>query len=334
MAQKYFPTVNFTPVVDDEIRKNLRVVGAIEGVPKIPSVSWRHDKLRILPNSISKRYRVKRLLTLLYRHTCRCAIFLHNNKTLNNEMKCRTFVYDERDLRARSEAANRHRVEIMFDFICEILKQEGFRPNVETIKCQPERYSLASDEKPACMNTEHALDLKKVRIALTPFAENHNKWKSLGISNASGFAEKILNEYRDKIQVVLLAKNSHKNIASKIERRINDSTSSFISIIPKDLDDFFSVASQMDYFVTIDSGSLHVAELLDIPSCGVYGPTDENETGPFQEQYKNEKHRICRRQMRTNPSVRLDKNIILSSSLSADDVYEEVVQHMRELQLV
>ena len=333
IAKDYFPTVNFIPVVEDEIRENLKIPDAIEGIPRINSMAIKHHihnihhiHQLIKDNSSSN----KQLLSKLELEEPYLTIFLHKNKDLKKKLECKKHFYDEDDLRSKNGSLHKHRVSLYFEFICDSLNENKIYPNRDIRNYQPVRYSLTPEEKPIKKN----LIPNKVRIFLSPFSVNHNQWKGLEIENILDFIQKINENYSDKIHVFLLAKQNYKKEIEKITSKLNGSSESFTGIIPNNLKDFFEIAASMDYFVTIDSGSLHVAELMDIPSCGLYGPTDENETGPFQEQYKREKHCVCRRNERLNPNLRVDKKIRLSSSLSADDIYNEVIQHLKKLNLI
>jgi heptosyltransferase-2 len=51
------------------------------------------------------------------------------------------------------------------------------------------------------------------------------------------------------------------------------------------LAEFIDMAAACRVFVTNDSGSMHIASALGVPTVVVFGPTDENATGPAGHSY-------------------------------------------------
>ena len=78
-------------------------------------------------------------------------------------------------------------------------------------------------------------------------------------------------------------------IGSKDEAQLAESIASFMSKKPINLTGktglrlLAGLISNADLFITNDSGPMHLANALKIPVIAIFGPTDPNLTGPFQE---------------------------------------------------
>jgi heptosyltransferase-2 len=58
------------------------------------------------------------------------------------------------------------------------------------------------------------------------------------------------------------------------------------------LRDFIDMAAACDLFLTNDSGTMHVASALGIPTVVIFGPTDETATGPAGNRYRILRHPV------------------------------------------
>ena len=58
------------------------------------------------------------------------------------------------------------------------------------------------------------------------------------------------------------------------------------------LRDFIDMAAACDLFLTNDSGTMHIASAMGVPTVAVFGPTDENATGPAGDRYRILRHPV------------------------------------------
>jgi len=79
-----------------------------------------------------------------------------------------------------------------------------------------------------------------------------------------------------------------------------------------------------DAFVTNDSGLMHVAAGLDVPSIAIFGSTDHIATGPY-----SKKAKIIRREMECSPCLKTHcplKHLNCLETITSMDVYEDLVK--------
>jgi ADP-heptose:LPS heptosyltransferase len=176
----------------------------------------------------------------------------------------------------------------------------------------------------------YALKTKKIK----------SKWKTLvgfqvgaqdiykmwDINNFIQLADKMIGVY-DCAIVLLGATDIEKQLTRKLieevtcpERIINMCGSSRIDELP-------SILNCLDFLVTNDTGTLHLAITLKVPTISLFGPTNSIEFGPYQD---TDVHRViqkdgffvndCPKKQRTQDGINL---------ISVDEVYEQVVEFMR-----
>ncbi len=121
----------------------------------------------------------------------------------------------------------------------------------------------------------------------------------LGICPTSGIGIKSLRT--DKI-VSLINSDSLReyeilllNTDEKANEQILKSLKREPLIVGKtDFDNLISLISLCDLFVSVDTGPLHIAAALGIPSLGIFGPTSGMVTGPYGERcHFIEREKIC-----------------------------------------
>lgn len=58
------------------------------------------------------------------------------------------------------------------------------------------------------------------------------------------------------------------------------------------LHDFIDMAAACDLFLTNDSGTMHIASAMGVPTVAIFGPTDEAATGPAGNRYRVLRHPV------------------------------------------
>lgn len=98
--------------------------------------------------------------------------------------------------------------------------------------------------------------------------------------SASRFAEvaKRLAEARGA-QVAILGGKKEAELAVEVERGLPADISLMLQA-KTSLSDLMGVLTELSVFLSNDSGPMHLAAALGVPTVAVFGPTDERETGP------------------------------------------------------
>lgn len=79
-------------------------------------------------------------------------------------------------------------------------------------------------------------------------------------------------------KLVILGSKGEKDIAQAVERKLNGLA---VNLCGKtELNEAVAVIGRCNVFVTNDSGLMHVAAAMGVPTVAVFGPTDPSATGP------------------------------------------------------
>jgi heptosyltransferase-2 len=96
------------------------------------------------------------------------------------------------------------------------------------------------------------------------------------------------------------------------------------------LGEAMALIKRCDYFVTNDSGLMHVAAALGVPLVAVFGSTDHMATGP-----RSEKARVVRHEIDCSPCLRPEcsRDYRCLMDVSAEEVWETLVQLREDLEV-
>ena len=100
--------------------------------------------------------------------------------------------------------------------------------------------------------------------------------------NESDFAEiadRIVAEYQGKI--LILRGPNEVDIERNILENIN---SSVICYVPESIRELASLIFGCELFICNDSGPMHIAAALNVPTVAIFGPTDHITWGPLSDQ--------------------------------------------------
>jgi len=150
------------------------------------------------------------------------------------------------------------------------------------LKTSPPKISLPVTQEEKGKAKEMLLslnvDLKKPLIILNPGA-SYGPSKRWHAENYAKLA--ILLQDRKKAEILITG--------SKDEAELVESIASFMTKKPLNLAgqtslrELAGLISNADLFITNDSGPMHIANALKIPVIAIFGPTNPNSTGPFQQ---------------------------------------------------
>jgi heptosyltransferase-2 len=119
--------------------------------------------------------------------------------------------------------------------------------------------------------------------------------------NAKDFAEVAakLSSYYD---VIIFGGIGEKDIANDIERRlIEKGVKNYQNLSAQtSIKGLMSEIENLDLFITGDSGPMHLAAALQIPTVAIFGPTNVKETS----QWKNEKSYIVKKNLECQPCMK------------------------------
>jgi len=115
-------------------------------------------------------------------------------------------------------------------------------------------------------------------------------------------ASRIIKEFNARI--VIFGDESELSIADeivqKIKSRTPDSESQILDMSGKtDLRELASLISACDVFVTNDTGPMHIASALLVPTVAIFGSTDHRATAPF-----GEGHRVITKNLTCSPCLK------------------------------
>jgi len=150
------------------------------------------------------------------------------------------------------------------------------------------------------------------RLVLRTGQTNSNTKKILGINPGAsygsakrwypqGFSE-VASELSRKFDIVIFGGPGEVDIAADIENDlINNGVTNYKNLAGKTtIPELISQVSDLDLFITGDSGPMHVAAAFQVPTVAIFGPTKDNETS----QWMNEKSLIVKKNLECQPCMK------------------------------
>ena len=116
-------------------------------------------------------------------------------------------------------------------------------------------------------------------ITINPFTSTrNNNFREWDFDNFLTLSEYCKNEY--SLNTVLLGKTSQEKF-NEIENYL-DNNQSIINLINKtSLLEMLSILNKSQFYIGPDSGTLHMARMLDLPVIGLYATSNPLRTGPY-----------------------------------------------------
>lgn len=180
----------------------------------------------------------------------------------------------------KNKCQNRHQVEKYNDFVNVSLGTNR----------KPENLKLYSSSK---------LETRDLQLAL-----GINPGASYGRAKRwypKEFAE-VANGLSDKYNIVIFGGEGEKDIASDIEKElIKNNVKNYKNLAGKTtISELIDQISNLDLFITGDSGPMHIAAAFQVPTVTIFGPTKDNETS----QWLNEKSIIIKKNLDCQPCMK------------------------------
>ena len=216
------------------------------------------------------------------------------------------------------------------------------------------QYSLCPERRVALRDKgrerlDGLLDGGRLYVGVCPFAKSHSRYKEWGVDATVDFIKMAREKYKERLCFVLIGGRENLECSERIEKEVLDSspceTLTFFNYIKHEIEILdvaegseslgmlFEVMSAMDYVVTVDTGTLHLAEFLGIPSFGLYGPTWHYETGPsYCGEYREQSHDGLQLRRSTSDGP-IDKSVRVAS-LEPREVLDKVDDHFQRLDVI
>ena len=102
--------------------------------------------------------------------------------------------------------------------------------------------------------------------------------------------------------IIIFGGPEEQNIAADIEKYLNNNgIDNYQNLAGKiSIAEFMSEIAGLDLFITGDSGPMHLASALQVPTVAIFGPTDDKKTS----QWKNEKSIIVKKNLSCQPCMK------------------------------
>ena len=136
---------------------------------------------------------------------------------------------------------------------------------------------LLSNEENNSINK--ILDESVPFISINPFTSiRNNNFREWDFDNFLTLSEYCKNEY--SLNTVLLGKTS-KEKSNEIESYLHNNQSIINLINRTSLLEMLSILNKSQFYIGPDSGTLHMARMLDLPVIGLYATSNPLRTGPY-----------------------------------------------------
>jgi len=129
---------------------------------------------------------------------------------------------------------------------------------------------------------------KRMTLGLNPGATygNAKRWSS------SEFA-KVARKMSDKYDIIIFGGPNEISIAQDIESKLsNYGVKNFKNLAGKtSVESLIKSISELDLFITNDSGPMHIAAALEVKTLAIFGPTDFRVTSPWRNKFATIVHK-------------------------------------------
>ncbi len=162
-------------------------------------------------------------------------------------------------------------------YYLDILKEIGFKLGNPKI----ELYLKEEERKWAKENlSKKGAKEERMNIGINPGAYygEAKRWKTSGY----GVLANLLKKKFDA-NIIIFGSKDETPIALEIKRFVGDSA--IILTGETTLRELMAYISQLDLFITNDSGPMHIANAFGIPIVAIFGPTSPEATSPFHQPY-------------------------------------------------
>lgn len=170
---------------------------------------------------------------------------------------------------------------------------------------QPTTYSLPlplkQQKQAEELMTKLQIPTSKRLLGLHPGSAPNFLWKRWPLKRFSELAKHCIAR---NYHVLIFGGPDEARLKNKLKQWLgNDAT-----VIEADLLTTAAVAQHCQLFISNDSGLMHISAATDVPTLGLFGPTDEHQTGP------RGKHSWSLRAPGTEPIYNTERNVDLGTA--------------------
>ena len=150
------------------------------------------------------------------------------------------------------------------------------------------------------------------KLLLSTINSQPSTQKTVGINPGASYGSakrwypeefaKVANELSDQYDIVIFGGPDEQDIALDIEKLlIKKDVKNYKNLAGKTtIPELINHISNLDLFITGDSGPMHVAAAFEVPTVAIFGPTKDNETS----QWMNEKSLIVKKNLDCQPCMK------------------------------
>ena len=150
------------------------------------------------------------------------------------------------------------------------------------------------------------------KLLLSTINSQSSTQKTVGINPGASYGSakrwyseefsKVANELSDQCDIVIFGGPDEQDIALDIEKLlIKKDVKNYKNLAGKTtIPELINHISNLDLFITGDSGPMHVAAAFEVPTVAIFGPTKDNETS----QWMNEKSLIVKKNLDCQPCMK------------------------------
>lgn len=239
----------------------------------------------------------------------------------NHPKVCKTYVLDKKYLAIFSLVKNFSEFDIFFSFrssfrsrlikfLVTSKRKYQFNKSFYKSQHQVEKYNDFVNES---LNTKFAPD--KLKLHVPNLSQDQIKEKSirfLGINPGASYGSSkqwypkefasVAAHLSKQYDIIIFGGSKEINIAKDIEKYLVDSgIRNYENLAGKtSISKLINKIGSLDLFITGDSGPMHIASALQIPTIAIFGPTNDKETS----QWKNEKSLIIKKNLDCQPCMK------------------------------
>lgn len=168
-------------------------------------------------------------------------------------------------------------------------------------------------------NADYTLKNRTFRIGkIFPKAWGINKFKKL---------IKLLSVHN--IDIILIGGKLEENLLPEL-KEFKDIPNIFNFVGKLNMKESIDMISGLDYIVGVDTGMMHVAAALNIPTISIYGPTNPNVTAPYRNSgILIENQEICKYCYGTKLYISCEHRKCLYN-ITPDIVYNKIIEFMNK----
>ena len=161
------------------------------------------------------------------------------------------------------------------------------------------------------INDSLDINFQPGKLLLSTISSQSSTQKTVGINPGASYGSakrwypeefaKVANELSDQYDIVIFGGPDEQDIALDIEKLlIKKDVKNYKNLAGKTtIPELINHISNLDLFITGDSGPMHVAAAFEVPTVAIFGPTKDNETS----QWMNEKSIIVKKGLDCQPCM-------------------------------